>query len=175
MKLPLLSLLIFMLVGCQKFGETSSCNLRNIQIKSDDVLLNADYSAKSGLFNVQFRNEDAPNVVDVFPDPLVVVKNLKTASACEIVDANGIWSGKAVYVDNVNQVLLLNEYSGSTAVLILYDMTTCKRLDEINVSGSHFEVATNHIRTGLDCSGDNVSSCQRISEIALNNQCEFSR
>ena len=175
MKLPCLFLLVLLLAGCQQSGETSSCSLKNVQVRSDDTLLNVSYSAQSKLFSVKFKNENAPNTADNFPDPLVSIVNLKTEAVCEITDANGIWSGKAVYMDTANNALLLNEYSGASDTLIIYDMRTCKRLDEIDVSGGRWEVSADYIHVGQECAGDAVRSCKRNRKIQLNSQCKVQR
>jgi hypothetical protein len=175
MKLSCLFLLLLLLLGCQKPGEASGCNLKNVQVRSDDASLNVSYSAQSKLFSVKFNNENAPNAADNFPDPLVSIVNLKTEAVCEITDANGIWSGKSVYMDTTNNALLLNEYSGASDTLIIYDMRTCKRLDEIDVSGGRWEASADYIHVGQDCAGDAVNSCRHSRKIQLNSECKVER
>ena len=149
------------------------CALNKLPIRSTNPSLNKIYAGKVGSIEVRFHNENAPKPADIFPDPRVVVRNLTTAKSCYIKDGSGIWSGTAVYLDANERVLVLNEFSGSSDLLVLYDPKTCRRLAELDVSSRQWAVSADRIRTGQDCHGDGVSSCRYIQEWMLDTHCMF--
>lgn len=160
------------LAGCHSSPATSkNCVLQKIPVISSDPARNEVYTGKGAAIEVQFRNENAPKPADIFPDPRVTVKNITTAESCDIKDGSGIWSGKAVYLEASEHVLVLNEYSGSSDTLIFYDPKTCRRLAELDVSNRRWEIATDRIRTGQACGGNEVNSCRHIQEWMLNKHC----
>ena len=120
---------------------------------------------------MHFRNEDAPNPAEVFPDPLVTVKNVKTAKSCDILDGSGIRSDKSVYLDTSNRMLILYQYSGSNDFLIFYDPNTCQKLTEIDVSGKSWEISGDRISTHQYCMGNDLTPCPTIQEFKLDNRC----
>jgi hypothetical protein len=150
---------------------TNDCKLQNIKIVSADLSRNDIYYGRGGNYEVQFRNENAPNPADNFPDPLVTVKNTTAGESCDIKDASGIWAGESVYLDTKQRVLLMNEYSGSSDTLVFYDLTSCRKLDEYDVSGKRWEIAFDKIRIGQECQGDDVNTCRHLDEIHLNSRC----
>ena len=123
------------------------CQLQKLAIVPTDASNNT-YVGVSGEIEVRFRNENAPAAADVFPDPVVTVKNRRSGYSCEIKDGAGIWSGKSVYLDADKRVLVLNEYSGASDVLAFYQPSNCKRLAEVNVSNQRWEVRNDRIRLG---------------------------
>lgn len=160
------------LAGCHSPQAISKdCMLQKIPVISTDPSRNEVYAGKGVAIEVQFRNENAPKPADIFPDPRVTVKNLTTAKSCDIKDGTGIWSGKSVYLDANERVLVLNEYSGSSDTLIFYDPRTCHRLAELDVSNRRWEISADRIRTGEHCGGNDTNSCRHIQESMLDKQC----
>lgn len=98
------------------------CQLQKLSILPADAR-NEIYAGMSGNIEVQFRNENAPAVTDVFPDSVVTIRDRRNGQSCEIKDGTGIWSGKSVYLDADKRVLVLNEYSGATDLLAFYRPT----------------------------------------------------
>lgn len=145
------------------------CALQKIPIVSTDSSRNEIYAARTVTIEVQFRNEDAPNPAEVFPDPLVTVKNLTTAKSCDIKDGYGIWS--SVYLDANERALILNEYSGSSQILLFYDPKTCRKLAKLDVSGKSWEISGDRIRTHQYCMGDDIAPCPSTQEFRLDNRC----
>ena len=150
---------------------SKDCALQKILVRSTDPSRNEVYVAKRQGIEVQFRNENAPKPVEVFPDPLVTVKNITAAKSCDIRDGNGIWSGKSVYFDADERALILNEYSGATDALNFYDPKTCQRLAQLDVSNKRWEISGDRIRTGEHCKDDGITSCRSIQELRLDNHC----
>ena len=150
---------------------TDYCKLQNIPVVSADPSRNNIYYGRRGNYEVQFRNENAPTPTDNFPDPMVTVKNITSGKSCDIKDASGIWAGESVYLDMKQRVLLLNEYSGSSDTLIFYDPAQCRKLDELDVSGKRWEVASDRIRIGRECEDDDINTCRHIDEMNLDSRC----
>lgn len=123
------------------------CQLQKLSILPADAR-NETYVGTSGNIEVQFRNENAPAVTDVFPDPVVTIKDGQTGQSCEIKGGTGIWSGKSVYLDADKRVLVLNEYSGATDLLAFYRPTNCERLTEMDVSNQQWEILKDSIHLG---------------------------
>jgi hypothetical protein len=160
------------LAGCQApQAAESSCDLQKISVVSTDPARNEVYVARAAGVEVQFRNENAPAPAEVFPDPRVTVRDLESARSCDIQDNGGIWSGRSVYLDTRARVLVLNAYSGSSDALIFYDPTTCQKLAELDVSGKRWEILGDRVRTGQECSGEDVASCKTIQELSLGARC----
>ena len=145
------------------------CALKKIPIVSTDPSRNETYAARTVTTEVQFRNEDAPNPAEVFPEPLVTVKNLTTTKSCDIRDGSGIWS--SVYVDVNERVLVLNGYSGSRDTLYFYNPNTCQKLTELDVSGKSWEISGDRIRTHQYCMGNDLTPCPSTQEFKLDNRC----
>jgi len=160
------------LVGCHSsLAIGSDCTLSKISVTTTDPSRNEVYAGKAQTIEVQFRNENAPKTADVYPYPQVTVRNLSTAKYCDIKDGNGIWSGKSVYLDKNERVLVLNEYSGASDTLAFYDTRTCRRLSELDVSSRRWEIAEDRIRIGQQCGGEDFRSCHHIKEIILDKSC----
>ena len=158
------------LTGCytpQVIGK--DCALKKIPIVSTDPSRNEIYVARTATTEVQFRNEDAPNPAEVFPEPLVRVKNLKTTKSCDIKDGSGIWS--SAYLDVNERVLVLNGYSGSKDTLYFYNPATCQKLAELDVSGKSWEIFEDRIRTQQYCMGNDLTPCPSSQEFKLNHRC----
>lgn len=161
---------VFGLASCHASAIPSKdCVLQKIPVISSDPSRNEIYVAKRMAIEVQFRNENAPNPAEVFPDPLVAVKNLTTAKSCYIKDGHGIWS--SVYLDANEHVLILNAYSGASDTLYFYDPKTCHKLAELDVSGKSWEISGDRIRTHQYCMGNDVTPCPSIQEFRLDNRC----
>ena len=79
------------------------CTLQKIPAISTSPSRNEIYVARGKVIEVQFRNENAPITAEVFPDPLITVKNLTSSKSCDIKDGNGIWSGKSIYLDEIGR------------------------------------------------------------------------
>ena len=169
----LITLLGFLsLVSCHAMAiPDKDCVLQNIPVVSTDLLRNEVYVARKKAIEVHFRNENAPKPAEIFPDPLVTVRHLNTAKSCDIADGDGIWSGKSVYLDANEHILILNEYSGANDTLVFYDTRNCHRLDELDVSGKRWQISGDRIRTGQHCEGDAVTSCRSIQELKLDRHC----
>ena len=158
------------LAGCHASTITSKeCVLQKIPVVSADPSRNEAYVARAMTIEVRFRNENAPNPAEVFPDPLVTVKNLTTAKSCDIKDGYGIWS--SVYLDANERVLVLNGYSGASDTLYFYNPKTCDKLAELDVSGKRWEISGDRIRTHQYCMGDDVTSCPSLQEFRLDSRC----
>jgi hypothetical protein len=161
---------VFGLAGCHvSVIPSKDCVLQKIPVISTDPLRNETYVARAMTIEVQFRNENAPNPAEVFPDPLVTVKNITTAKSCDIKDGHGIWS--SVYLDANERVLILNAYSGASDTLYFYDPKTCHKLAELDVSNKSWEISGDRIRTGQHCKDNGIASCRSIQELRLDSQC----
>ena len=148
MKTSLAAVGLLGLTACHSANMANKpCQLQKLTIVPADAG-NTTYVGASGDIEVRFRNENAPAVADVFPDPVVTVTNRRNGHSCDITDGAGVWSGKSVYLDADTRVLVLNEYSGASDVLAFYQPSNCKRLMELDVSNEQWEVDTGHIRLG---------------------------
>lgn len=101
------------------------------------------FIGKSKLIDVQFINEKTEGSVEVFPEPPLIIKNHKLKTTCSI--DGGVWIRKSVFVSANDGVVVTQEFSGSNDSLNFYDAKTCKKINEIDVSNSTWEIQGSEI------------------------------
>lgn len=126
------------------------------------------YIGTSKLVEVQFRNEKTEGNVEVFPEPPLIVKNRKNNTTCSI--DGGVWVRKSVFVSNNDSVVVTQEFSGSNDSLNFYDARTCKKINEIDVSNSTWEIRGTEISISKQ-DAVNKEGGGRLSTYKLNESC----
>jgi hypothetical protein len=110
-----------------------ACSLQPVVIEPAAVEPTDTYVGKTAQLELHFHNETLNGVVDVFPEPPLLVKQLKTQAECAINDG-GIWVRQHVYTGAEGHLLVTHEYSGSNDQLNFYDTRTCKKRASVDVS-----------------------------------------
>lgn len=127
------------------------------------------FSASGKRVEVSFDNySDAPVAeVDAFPEPPVRLRDRLSGSYCEIVDG-GVWARDGVYLDGLEQIVLMNEFSGSASDLVAYDTGTCEEIGRLDVSGLRWEINGSEVLLGKDCASSDLKRCSVVRSIDLN-------
>lgn len=172
MKQFLLCIYLLLLAACHAQPKlTESCNFTHIPVTSTELSRNEIYTGSGQHVEIQFFNEDAPNPVDVFPEPKVIIKNKFSNKQCAITEGHGIWVGESVYLSDKESVLLLEEYSGSNASLLFFDTQSCHQLAVIDISELRWIISSDRLRLGALCRGDTLESCAEKQEYHFTSQC----
>ncbi|MDD1622148.1 MAG: hypothetical protein LUQ11_11770, partial [Methylococcaceae bacterium] len=119
-------------------ANAETCTLNALAINPIAPGQNDIFIGKSNLIELQFKNEKTEGIVEVFPEPPLTIKNQKLKTSCSI--DGGIWVRKSVFISNNDSVIVTQEYSGSNDFLIFYNTENCKKIAEIDVSNSSFEI-----------------------------------
>jgi Tse1 toxin immunity protein Tsi1 len=131
------------------------------------------FVGKGKIIEVRFRNENTSQMVEVFPEPPLTVRNQLSGRSCDI--DGGVWVRQAVYLDADEKTLLVQEFSGSNDFLVFYDTTTCQKQSEIDVSGARWKISNNQISIGRQCSDEDMQSCRSVTKFVLDNFCKLKR
>lgn len=117
---------------------SKACELAQITIKPGTAENGELYSGQLQGVRVTFHNYRTKGAVTVFPEPPLVITTLKSGSHCEA--DGGVWARNGVYISNDGKMLVTAEFSGSYDGLVFRDVRTCKKVDELDVSGSRWSI-----------------------------------
>ena len=104
---------------------------------------------------VRFKTESGRDDVEVFPEPPLVIIN--DGHACEV--DGGVWVRVSVHLSDNEDVLMVQEFSGSNDELVFYDTSTCKELRRIDVSALRWWLEGSQLLLGSSCSGKDFDTC----------------
>ena len=151
-------------------SHAAECALKPIQIHQITPERRDVFVGKGERVQLEFNNFSTGEEIEVFPEPPLVVRRLsKKGVACKI--GGGIWTRKDVFLSKDESTLLVREYSGSNDSLVFYDTGSCKRRDEIDVSGARWSVSGSKVVVGTQCQDDTLASCRSIRRQTLNGAC----
>ena len=122
---------------------SKACELAKITIKPETAENGELYSGQLQDVRVTFHNYRTKGAVTVFPEPPLVITSLKSGSHCEA--DGGVWARNGVYVSTDGKLLVTDEFSGSYDGLVFRDVRTCKKVDELDVSGSRWSIQGSRI------------------------------
>ncbi|HKT28854.1 hypothetical protein [Dyella sp.] len=117
---------------------SKACELAQITVKPDTAENGELYSGQLQDVRVTFHNYRTKGAVTVFPEPPLVITSLKSGNHCEA--DGGVWARNGVYISTDGKVLVTTEFSGSYDGLVFRDVRTCKKIDELDVSGTHWSI-----------------------------------
>lgn len=124
--------------GPSAWADTLPCMLQHVAINPVSPGRTDVFVGRTDTLELRFRNERDDPAVEVFPEPPLLVKHLKSGAQCAI--DGGIWVRRSVYLDIQDRVLLTEEYSGANAFVKLYDPATCRRTAVIDIAHSTWTV-----------------------------------
>ena len=137
-----------------------------IQQKSPESTL--VFTGKGSAVTVEFINETGRANVDEFPEPPLTIRR-KEGAACEV--DGGIWVRRSAHLSKDEKVLMLQEYSGSSDSLVFYDTANCKELRRLDISSARWELSGDQLLIGKSCSGQAVSTCNRVERFEFDQSC----
>ena len=123
------------------------------------------FIGKGSNIEVIFRNESKNEVIDVFPEPPMTIRNKVGGHSCDI--DGGIWVRQSVWLSNDEKTLIVQEYSGSNDFLVIYDTGTCEKLNELDVSDSLWEISGDSISISHGCYDSNIDTCPTVEKHIL--------
>lgn len=124
-------------------GLACACAMAPLPVDPVDASRRDVYAGKGKAVEVSFRNLSERAEVDVFPEPPMTLRRLRSGRVCEV--DGGAWARRSLHLSTDERVLLVQEYSGSNDRLVFYDTATCKRRAEIDVSGAQWSVGADRI------------------------------
>ena len=92
---------------------------------------------------VRFDNDKTDGTIEVFPEPPMTVISRRSKTKCFI--DGGVWVRNSVYASDNNEILMTHEFSGSNDSLNFYNVQTCQRINQIDVSNSTWEIQGSEI------------------------------
>lgn len=125
-------------------GQAATCRMRPLLIEPVSNGGAGQFAGSLNAMRVSFQSERPGTEVSEFPEPPVVIQDLRTQRSCQISDG-GIWSRQGAHLSSNRRILMLHEYSGSSDTLNFYDTRTCNRLRVVDVSGQTWSVQGQHI------------------------------
>lgn len=125
-------------------GLAATCRMRPVLIEPVSDGGSGQFAGSLNAMRVSFQSERPGAEVSEFPEPPVVIRDLRTQRSCQISDG-GIWSRQGAHLSSNRRILMLHEYSGSSDTLNFYDTRTCNRLRVVDVSGQTWSVQGQHI------------------------------
>ncbi len=160
------------LYGCTATAsdDATTCRLLPVDVQPRDGAATGRYSGRVGDIDVEFRSERTSGPVDAFPEPPVVVRNVREGHECRIEDG-GVWSRGRVYLAAHGRTLALGEHSGSGETLVFYATRDCARVAALELDGARWSVRDTGIVAGRSCTGDAVEDCARRALTRLNAEC----
>ena len=120
-----------------------ACELAHITIQPETAENGEMYSGQLQGVRVSFHNYRTTGAVTVFPEPPLVVTNLKDGRHCEA--DGGVWARDGVYVSTNGKMLVTAEFSGSYEGLVFRDARTCAKLHELDVSDAQWSIQGSRI------------------------------
>ena len=152
-------------------ASTNECDLKKVSIDPLASSNNTIFIGKINATEVRFRNESHGKVIDVFPEPPLLVTNLNTKKQCAL--DGGVWVRDGVYLSSNEKLLVTHEYTGSNDFLALYNLPNCKKTTEIDISGKIYSIQKNTITLGTQCANEAITSCEKLKKVMLSNNCEI--
>lgn len=144
-------------------GVSAGCSLESVHIEPETQNERSDiYLGKTKFLELRFRNEKTDGLVEVFPEPPVVIRQLATPVEC-VIDEGGIWVRRHVYASDDGHVVVTNEYSGSNEDLVFYETRTCEKRASIDVSNAKWVIKEKYIHI--------FPSARQPYRIKLNRNC----
>lgn len=119
-------------------ADSLPCALNRVAINPIGPGRTDVFVGRTDTLELRFQSERDDPAVEVFPEPPLVVKHIKSGTQCAI--DGGIWVRRSVYIDTQDRLLLTEEYSGANAFLKLYDPATCRRIAVIDIAHSTWTV-----------------------------------
>jgi hypothetical protein len=120
-------------------GQAATCQMLPLSIEPVKDGSPGQFAGGLNTMRVIFQSERPGAEVSEFPEPPVIIRDLRTQRSCQISDG-GIWSRQGAHLSSNRRILMLHEYSGSSDTLTFYDTRTCNRLRVIDVSGQIWSV-----------------------------------
>jgi hypothetical protein len=102
------------------------------------------FSGNFGTTELRFMNEQLAGQVEVFPEPPFVVQSGKFNKICSF--DGGVWVRNSVYLSADESTVVAKEFSGSNEWLSIYNIRTCKKIREIDVAHSTWNITDDGIR-----------------------------
>lgn len=99
---------------------------------------NNTYFSRGERYSVTFKDPEPGKFPDAFPEPPMVIADLKTKAKCNC--DGGIWERDEVYLSGDERLLIVRSYTGSNRYFEFYDTSTCRKLsesDESKISFTH--------------------------------------
>jgi hypothetical protein len=153
-------------ISCARAGSITPLEIKPISSTQSDI-----YVGVGTKVEVRFVNEVREGAVDSFPEVPLTILDRATNQKCEI-NEGGIWMRRGVYLGAGERVLLVHEFSGSSGDLVLYETSTCRKLQAMDISGARWAFEDATLVVGKNCPMDAVSSCRsqqryRLDESSL--------
>ncbi len=164
---------IFLVAASCVTTSAQECVLERVSIAPLATSNNTVFVGKMHSVEVRFRNESDNKEVEVFPEPPLLVTNLRTKKQCSL--DGGIWVRDGVYLSANEQLLVTHEYSGSNDFLNLYDLNTCQKINEIDISEKNFSIQGNTVLIGAECGDSAMASCKTRKQIKLDQNCKIEK
>ncbi|MEQ1621763.1 MAG: hypothetical protein ABL919_10175 [Methylococcales bacterium] len=123
--------------------KAGCCTLTNVPINPMSPDRTDIYIGQSNMVELQFRNDKVTGTVEVFPEPPLTINNRKSNTSCAI--EGGVWARNGVFISNDDSVVVVHEFSGSNDSLNFYNTQTCKKLNEIDISNSTWNIKESEI------------------------------
>lgn len=92
---------------------------------------------------VEFINESGHKNVEVFPEPPITVTHSRRGTRCTI--DGGVWVRNSVFLCKDENILILQEFSGSNDFLNFHDTKSCVKLRSIDVSNAKWAFVGPHL------------------------------
>lgn len=124
-------------------SSAGACTFTHLPIDPISAEKIDTFRGSSEIIDVSFSNEKTEGKVEVFPDSPLMITNKKTYHICRI--DGGVWVRKDVYVSDDNLVVLAHEFSGSNDFLNFYNTRSCKKIGQIDISNSKWNLEKSNI------------------------------
>lgn len=151
-------------LGLMAPAASCACALQVVAIQPAAVEPTDTYIGRTAALELRFHNDKTAGPVEVFPEPPLIVKQLKTQRECAVKDG-GVWVRQHVYASADGSTLVTHEYSGSNDELVFYDTQTCNKRAAVDVSKRQWIMDGNIVRM------TSLKPGQRSSEIKLDAGC----
>jgi uncharacterized membrane protein len=167
----LVALLAF-LAGCNNkaAGEGETCTWRLLPVSAAQPD-RREYVGVGKRVELRVPNERTDVEPDAFPEGPLKIKQVASGSSCNLA-AGDVRVRNSIYLSEDESRLLVQEYSGSNDALVLYDTASCRKLTQLDVSGSKWKLQPPGVVVGTDCKGDDLTSCRTMRNYAFGNTCQ---
>jgi len=127
------------------------------------------FAGQGKTVRVEFHNYSDSDPVEVFPEPPLTVRRPATNTSCEI--DGGVWPRDSVFLSDDEKILVVAEFSGSSAHLLAYDTGTCKIQGNIDISNARLSVSGKEITLATRCSDNDMKSCKSRRVVPASKLC----
>jgi hypothetical protein len=161
--------LVSVLAGCSAAEGGHGCAWHALSVTAAQAD-RKEYVGIGKTIELRLPNDRTDREPEVFPESPVRIKQAGGKASCEIPPGD-VRVRNSIHLNADESRLLFLEYSGSNDSLVLYDIASCGKLAELDVSGAKWELKPEGLVVGTQCKDNALSSCAQTRTYDFGGEC----